>query len=103
MQLYKNCQFLTIFRENVLTYSRVYIIIVIVVKANRLWRILRLLKGRIDEMEYFKIMYIGNGYEVVYEDTVYAVTYDQALELAEKNYYENNWTFHYCFIEAEMQ
>lgn len=64
---------------------------------------IKIIERGIDEMEYFKIMYIGSGYEVVYEDTVYAVTYDQALELAEKNYYENNWTFHYRFIEAEMQ
>lgn len=49
----------------------------------------------------FRIYYIGSGYEVVYEDRVYAGTYGEALDLAEENYKFNNWTFHYCEIEAE--
>ena len=52
-------------------------------------------------MYLFKVQYIGNGYEVVYEDKVYAETCGEALDLAEANYKYNNWTFHYCEIEAE--
>lgn len=59
--------------------------------------------GRTEEkMNYYKIMYIGSGYEVVFETEAYTTTYDKALEIAEKMYEDNNWTFHYCHIEAEI-
>lgn len=53
-------------------------------------------------MNYYKVMYIGSGYEVVFETEAYTTTYDKALEIAEKMYEDNNWTFHYCHIEAEI-
>lgn len=49
----------------------------------------------------FRVFYIGSGYEVVYEDKVSADTYGEAADLAESNYKDNNWTFHYCEIEVE--
>ncbi len=50
----------------------------------------------------FRIYYIGSECEVVQEDRVYAYTYGHAVDLAKLNYENNNWTFHYCEIEAEQ-
>ena len=47
-------------------------------------------------------MFIGSGYEVVYQTDVFAASYDNAFEIADKMYNDNNWTFHYCHVEAEM-
>ncbi len=53
-------------------------------------------------MNYYKVMFIGSGYEVVFQTDVYAASYDNAFEIADKMYKDNNWTFHYCHVEAEM-
>ncbi|MBQ6211453.1 MAG: hypothetical protein IJJ57_01000 [Ruminococcus sp.] len=53
-------------------------------------------------MNYYRVMFIGSGYEVVFEIEVYAATYDKAFEIAEKMYDDNNWSFHYCHTEAEI-
>lgn len=57
-------------------------------------------RGR--KMNYYKVMFIGSGYEVVFQTDVYAASYDNAFEIADKMYKDNNWTFHYCHVEAEM-
>ena len=58
-------------------------------------------KERLKKMYRFRIYYIGSECEVVHEDRVYAYTYGHAVDLAKLNYENNNWTFHYCEIEAE--